>query len=130
LNYKTDVLDPGFVKQDEKGTGIQSPNMNMVSFGVAADPSGRIWVNTFLRQMTREEEGARVSVGGATRVVRESKIEKMDIHTLEIFSPDGILLGSIPLNHLAHGVRIFGDSLFIWERNNAIIYQYRIVTQP
>jgi hypothetical protein len=51
----------------------------------------------------------------------------MDIHKLEVFDAEGVLLGEIPLNHLAHGIRIFGDTLFVWERNNSIFYQYRII---
>jgi hypothetical protein len=127
LNYGTEVIDKGFVRRDEKGTGIQQPKMNMVSYGIAVDGTGRVWVNTFDRQMKPEEMGGSISVGGVTRRVRESKIEKMDIHKLEIFDPDGVLLGAIPLNHLVHGLRIFGDTLFIWDRENTIVYQYRIV---
>jgi hypothetical protein len=51
----------------------------------------------------------------------------IDIDKLEIFSPDGVLLGEIPLPHHAHGIRIFGDNLFIREYYNTIFYQYRIV---
>jgi hypothetical protein len=127
LNFGTEVIDPGYIKKDETGTGIQAPQLNMVSMGIAADQAGRIWVNTYRRQMSREEQGGSISVGGQIRSVKAAKIEKMDIHMLEVFGPDGVLLGEIPLNHLAHGIRIFGDMLFIWERNNAIYYQYRIV---
>jgi hypothetical protein len=99
----------------------------MVSLGIAADGKGRIWVNTFRRQMSLEEQGARLSVGGMTRTLAEPKIEKLDVFKLEIFSPDGLLLGEIPLSHHAHGIRIFGDNLFIWERNNTTYYQYKII---
>lgn len=130
LNYGTEVIDKGFIRRDERGTGIQAPTMNMVSFGIAADGAGRIWVNTFSRQMTPEEQGASMTVGGVMRTMKQAKIEKMDIHKLEIFAPDGVALGEIPLNHLVHGLRIFGDTLFIWERNNAMVYQYRIIEIP
>jgi hypothetical protein len=102
----------------------------MVSFGIAADGAGRIWVNTFNRQMTPEEQGASITVGGATRTTKQANIEKMDIHKLEILDPEGVLLGDIPLDHVAHGIRIFGDTLFIWERNNAMVYHYRIIEIP
>lgn len=130
LNYGTEVLDKGKVETSERGTSIQAPRMNMVSMGIAVDGAGRIWVNTYDRQMKPEEQGASITVGGATRTTKQANIEKMDIHKLEIFDPDGVLLGEIPLNHLAHGIRIFGDALFIWERNNAMVYQYRIVEIP
>jgi hypothetical protein len=130
LNYGTEVIDKGFIRSDERGTGIQQPRMNMVSMGIAADGAGRIWVNTYDRQMKPEEQGSSITVGGATRTTKQANIEKMDIHKIEIFDPDGVLLGEIPLNHLAHGLRIFGDSLFVWERNNAMVYQYRIIEIP
>jgi len=99
----------------------------MVSMGVAADAKGRVWVNTYNRQMAKEEQTMTMSVGGATRRTQEGKITRMDIHKLEVFDADGVLLGEIMLNHLAHGLRIFGDTLFVWERNNAVFYQYKIV---
>lgn len=127
LNYGTDVIDKGFIERSERGTSIQAPRMNIVSMGIAADGKGRIWVNTFRRQMSMEEQGLRVSGGGINRTLAEPKIEKMDVFKLEIFSPDGVLLGEIPLSHHAHGIRIFGDNLFIWERNNTTYYQYKII---
>jgi sugar lactone lactonase YvrE len=130
LNYGTEVIEKGFIRTDERGSGIQAPTMNMVSFGIAADGAGRIWVNTYDRQMKPEERTASMSVGGVSRTVKQGKIEKLDIHKLEIFDPAGVLLGEIPLNHLVHGLRIFGDFLFVWERDNAIVYQYRIVEIP
>jgi len=127
LKYGTDVIDKGSIERSERGTSIQAPRMNMVSMGIAADGKGRIWVNTLRRQMSLEEQGSRVSAGGVNRTLAEPKIEKMDVYKLEIFSPDGVLLGEIPLNHHAHGIRIFGDTLFVWERNNTTYYQYKII---
>jgi sugar lactone lactonase YvrE len=127
LNYGTEVISKGRMERSERGTSIQAPILNMVSMGIAADAKGRVWVNTYHRQMTKEERGSTLSAGGATRTMREGKTAKMDIHKLEVLDRDGILLGEIPLNHLAHGIRIVGDKLFVWERTNAIFYQYRIV---
>ena len=127
LNYGTEVIDKGFVRSDEKGTSVQAPTLNMVSMGITADAKGRVWVNTYNRQMAKEEQTMTLSVGGATRRTQEGKIAKMDIHKLEVFDADGVFLGAIPLNHLAHGIRIFGDTLFVWERNNAVFYQYKMI---
>ena len=127
LNYDTKVHDKGFIRRDNMGTSIQAPTMNYVSGGISVDGKGRIWINTFNRQMTKEEMGMSISVGGVTRKMQEPKIQKMDIFKLEIFDPEGILLGEIPLDHLAHGIRIFDDTLFIWDTQNTKYYQYEII---
>ncbi|MEN6311670.1 MAG: NHL repeat-containing protein [Acidobacteriota bacterium] len=128
LNYGTEVMDKGGIKHMfDGGAAILSPRMNDVSMGIAADAKGRIWVNTYNRQPAREEMGESVSVGNARRVTREAKIIKMDIYKLEVFDPDGVLLGEIPLAHLASGLRIAGDLLFIWEDADDAIYEYRII---
>jgi tripartite motif-containing protein 71 len=118
LDYGT-----GYVKGGTK----QGMPMNVVSRGIAADGKGRIWVITNRRQLTQEERGKRISAVGVTRMIAEPKIDKMDIYKLEIFSPEGVFLGEIPLNHLAGDIRIFGDTLFIWEYSNTTFYQYKIV---
>ena len=130
LNYGTDVIEKGFITRRLGGVGITAPNMNQVSSGIAADGKGRIWVITLRRQLTKDEMGLRTSVtsdaGRVSRKVTEPKVVKGDIYKLEIFSPDGIFLGEIPLTHNAHGIRIFGDKLFIREYDNTIFYQYKI----
>ncbi len=127
LPYGTEVLDKGFIKRDDRGTSVQSPRMNLVSGGLAVDGKGRPWVITWNRQMAPEEQTSTVSVGGSSRTIQRGRIARMDIHKLEIFGPDGALLGAVPLTHLAHGIRICGDMLFIWDREEAAVYQYRIV---
>lgn len=127
LNYTTDVIDKGSIRRDDKGTAVQGPTLNMVSHGIAADDKNRIWVNTLRRQMSPEEQGLQVQGGGRTRIIKEAKEGLMDVYQLEIFDRDGIFLGEIPLTHHVHGIRIFGDYLFVWERNNTTYYQYRII---
>ena len=58
LNYGTEVIDKGMVERSERGITIQQPRMNMVSMGIACDGNGRVWVNTWNRQMSPEEAGA------------------------------------------------------------------------
>ena len=125
LNYGTDVIDKGYIHQDYKGIRIQAPFLNTVSVGIAADGRGRLWLITLDRQMTKEETGSEIVAGGKRKIV-EPIIHKMDIYKLEVFGPDGILLGDIPLHHAAHGIRIWGEFLFLWELNTATVYQYRI----
>jgi hypothetical protein len=125
LNYHTEVIDKGYIRRDSQGTTGRPPYMNTVSWGIAADCLGRLWVITQNRQMTREEMGEEV-VGGGRRKTVEPVIKKMDIYKLEVFGPGGLLLSEIPLTHVAQGIRICGEFLFIWERNTATVYQYRI----
>jgi hypothetical protein len=51
----------------------------------------------------------------------------MDIFKLEIYGSDGILLGEIQLDHIAQGIRIYKNNMFIWEFPNARYFQYEII---
>ena len=132
LNYGTEVIEKGFISRKRGYTGVQGPKMNIVSSGIAADGKGRIWVITLRRQLANEERAfgssvVRSDVGVVARTKAQPKVVKEDVYKLEIFSPDGVLLGEIPLTHHAHGIRIFGDNLFIQEYYNTIFYQYKII---
>jgi len=133
LNYGTDVIEKGSISQRRGYVGVQGPKMNIVSRGIAADGKGRIWVITLCRQLADEERAPGGSVvttdaGAVSRKIpSQPKVVKGDVYKLEIFSPDGVLLGEIPLTHHAHGIRIFGNNLFILESYNTIFYQYKIV---
>ncbi len=132
LTYGTDVIEKGFISRGRGYRGVQGPKMNMVSNGIAADGKGRIWVITLRRQLTKEEMGSGGSVvttdAAVSRILpTQPKVVKGDAYKLEIYSPAGVLLGEIPLEHHAHGIRIFGDNLFIREYYNTIFYQYKII---
>jgi len=131
LAYTTDKIE----KRATKTAWSQAPKMNSVSSGIAADGKGRIWVITYNRQLADEERaGGRpattISTGAGVisrKAPAQPKVVKADAFKLEVFSPDGLLLGELPLAHHAHDIRIFGDNLFIREYYNAIFYQYKIV---
>jgi hypothetical protein len=132
LNYETDVIEKGYISRSRRGVGVQGPKMNWVSYGIAADGKDRIWVITLRRQLTNEERAfgssvVRSDVGVVAQKRTQPKVVKEDVYKLEIFGPDGIFLGEIPLTHHAHGIRIFGDNLFIRENYNTIFYQYKII---
>lgn len=128
LNYGTEPLSMGHVERTaDGGTSIQGPQLNYVSNGIAVDSKGRAWVATFNRQLTREEEGSVISAPGIKRVESAPELEKIDAYKLEIFDPDGILLGEMRLDHRVHGMRICKNYLFTWERNFAKYYQYEII---
>jgi sugar lactone lactonase YvrE len=128
LAYDTKVLDKGFINRPEDGgIAVQSPQMNTVSRGISVDSRGSIWVLTMNRQMEPEEITQTISAGGASQTVQKGKIKSMDIYKLEIFDSEGVFLGEILLDHLAHGMRIQKDFLFISDAENAQYYQYQIV---
>lgn len=127
LNYSTDVLKNGYIKRPSGGIMIQAPDMNEVSKGISLDSKKRIWVLTLNRQFEPEEKTMKGSGMGVTQILQQGIIKKMDIYKLEIYEPNGILLGEIQLKHLADGIRIQKDFLFIWEVDNAKYYQYRII---
>jgi len=128
LNYGTEPLFMGSVERKASGSiTIQGPQLNHVSNGIAVDSKGRAWIATLNRQPTREEEGEVIIAPGVSRVEGASELEKIDAYKLEIFDPDGILLGEMRLDHRVHGMRIYKNYLFTWERNFAKYYQYEII---
>jgi sugar lactone lactonase YvrE len=128
LNYDTKVIDRGMINRPEGGgITVNTPQMNTVSRGIGLDSKGRIWVLTMNRQLEPEEQTQTVSVGGARKTTQKGKIKKMDIYKLEIFDNEGVFLGEIPLDHLAHRMRIQKDFLFVLDAENVRYYQYRIV---
>ncbi len=88
----------------------------------------RSWFLGFNRHLSREETSSEVmsSTGNTSKRVG-AEIKKLDVYKLEIFDGDGVLLGEIALDHLANGLRIYGDYLYIWEYENTKYYHYRIV---
>lgn len=127
LNYSTDVIKNGHIERPGGGTMIQAPEMNEVSKGISTDSKGRIWVLTLNRQFEPEEKTMKRGAAGMTQILQQGIIKKMNIYKLEIYDPNGILLGEIMLNHLADGIRIQKDFLFIWEVDNAKYYQYKVI---
>jgi len=128
LNYGTQPISMGHVERKaDGGTTTQGPQLNTVANAITVDSGGRAWVATLNRQLTREEMGEVITAPGARRVQRTAEREKIDAYKLEIFDPDGLLLGEMRLDHRVHGMRIHKDHLFIWERNFAKYYQYEII---
>lgn len=128
LNYGTEPISMGSVERKANGgIIIRVPQLNHVSNGIAVDSKGRAWIATLNRQPTREEEREVNSVSGVKRVESASELEKIDAYKLEIFDPDGILLGEMRLEHRVHGMRIYKNYLFTWERDFAKYYHYEII---
>ena len=136
LDYSTDPpKDKGKREASGGGLTIRMPRMNQCAEGIAVDGQGRIWVVTLNRQ-TREEEqvGVNMSVnmsGGERKMSMKADgntdLRTTDMYKLEVFSPEGELLGSLPLDHFIDGITIKGDRLFLWDAmRGAKFFEYRI----
>ncbi len=126
LNYDTKPISPGSMKRTAQGLAIIQPQLNSVSTGIAVDARGRAWVATLDRQLTQQEEGEVVTTPGFRKVKAAADSERIDAYKLEIYDPEGMLLGELKLDHRMHGLRICKDFLFIWESNFDRVYQYEI----
>lgn len=116
---------------------IRMPDMNRCSIGIAADSEGRVWVAGMNRQL-RDDEKVQAEVrvmmdGGGRRAmsmkpVGSTDIRQTDAFRLEVFSPEGELLGMLPLVHFVDDLVINGDRLYILDKmRGSQYYEYRIV---
>lgn len=136
LDYSTDrPIDKGKREASGGGVMIQGPRMNQCAEGIAVDSSGRIWVVTLNRQPRENEQvdiNMSVSMSGGERKMSmkpagKTDLRTTDIYKLEVFSPDGELLGSLPVDHFVDGIIIKGDRLFLWDAlRGAKFYEYKI----
>jgi hypothetical protein len=131
LNYETKVLEKGKYEATATMSRYTGPKMNMCSRGIAADNAGRIWVVTCRRQI-KPEEVIKISQSGSAAGVsikREGNtdLRTTDIYELEIFDRDGVLLSRLPLTHFVDGIWIFGNRLYLLDRERGVTYyQYEI----
>ncbi len=112
LPYSTKPLSEGFMTSDERGRGIQAPNMNWVSFGVASDGKQRVWVITVADELNSKN--------------MEEDMYNSDMYKLEVFDADGLLLQEIPLSHPCHGIRAHENQLLLLDYSESKVYQYKI----
>jgi hypothetical protein len=138
LNYGTEVKKKGKIETSGgRMMGTSGPEMNSCSVGIAVDAKGRSWVVTFARQLRKEEQVQTTMMmvggrGGASNVSVKTEgntdLRTTDAFKLEIFDGDGVLLGEVPLTHFADVIRVFGDRLFLIDRERGVtVYEYRIV---
>ena len=137
LGYGTEVKKKGKFDTSGGGVSMSSPEMNNCSAGIDVDGKGRSWVLTYARQLRKDEQvqTSMTSVGGPAGVDNVSiktegntDLRTTDAYRLDVFDPDGVLLGEISLTHFADVLRIAGDRLFLIDRERGVtVYQYRIV---
>jgi DNA-binding beta-propeller fold protein YncE len=140
LNYASGVLKKGKMERvSSGGMNISSPEVNICSAGIAVDEKSRMWVVTLSRQLRQEEKVRTSSMivsggggGGVSNVSRKTEgntdLRTTDAYKLEIFDPDGVLLGEIPLTHFVNSIRIISDNLFLLDQERGVtFYQYKII---
>jgi sugar lactone lactonase YvrE len=137
LPYSMEIKDKG--KTESAGGNrfsIRMPRLNRCASGIAVDGKGRVWVVTLARQLKENERvgvGVTMSMsagGGRTigyKVEGDTEIRTTDAYKLEVFDPDGVLLGSLPLDFFVDGAFIYGDRLFLVDRYRGVQFrEYRI----
>ena len=137
LNY--DVSAPK-AKGSRSGSGgrmiVRMPDMNRVANGIAVDDKGRVWVVTNKRQIKEDEQvgtNVQVSMMGGQRsttysVEGNTDVEETDMYRLEVFDPEGVLLGSIQLDRFVDGIHIDKDRIFFLDQMRGMqYYVYNIV---
>jgi len=127
--------DRGKMEAKSGQVSVQMPRLNQCANGIAVDETGRVWVVTLTRQAREDEQvGVAMSVmstGGerkmSMKVQGNTEIQKTDMYRLEVFSPEGELLGSLAVDHFVDGITIKGNRLFLWDGlRGAKFYEYRI----
>jgi len=137
LPYSMEIKDKGEIKREGGSMTIRGPQLNRCAAGVAVDGRGRIWIVTLTRQLKKEEQvGTGVTAtmdgsGGRTigyKVQGEGQeLRTTDAYKLEVFGPDGALLGSLPLDSFVDGIFIYGDRLFLMDTFRGTQFkEYRI----
>jgi len=132
LNFSTELMEKGRMEATGNSMSYYSPKMNRCTIGVSVDSKNRVWVITMTRQLKTEEQiGVMMSSGpgGVSRKISgNTDLRTTDAYKLDVFDPDGLLLGSMPIGHFADGIRIAGDSLFLLDQMRGVkYYQYRIL---
>ncbi|MCP4723815.1 MAG: hypothetical protein GY863_02200 [bacterium] len=134
LDY--DVKEPEKAKVERSGgnVSISMPEITFVSNAISVDSKGRIWVCTANRQLKDDEKISKsISITSETstpsiKVDGNTEITKTDMYDLEIYSPEGTLLGKIRLDHFVDAIKIYGDKLYILDENRGMqYYEYRII---
>lgn len=137
LNY--DVSAPK-AKGSRSGSGgtmvVRMPEMNRVSSGIAVDDKGRVWVITNRRQIKEDEKvetNVSVSMMGGQRSTNYSvrgntDVQETDMYQLEIYDPEGVLLGTIQLDKFADNIYIRKDRIYILDLMRGMQYhEYKII---
>ncbi|MCX6560183.1 MAG: NHL repeat-containing protein [Candidatus Aminicenantes bacterium] len=141
LAYSMEIKAKGEMKTGNSSGGgqtvsIRMPDLARCAGGTAVDSKGRLWVVTLDRQL-RENEKVSVSMmmsnnGGAISGKQEAKgavdVRTTDAYRLEVYEPDGVLLGSVPVKTFVDGIFIKGDRLFLLDKVRGVqFHEFKII---
>jgi hypothetical protein len=132
LDFSTKLIQKGEQKITANSASFVAPKFNRVAVGIAADDRGRAWVVTCDRQIRKEEEvtimiSGSVDRGSTRKTVGNTDLRTTDMYKLEVFGPDGVLLGQIPLAHFVDMIYLHKDRLFLLDRDRGVtFYEYKI----
>lgn len=61
-------------------------------------------------------------------VAGNTDVRKTDMYQLEVYTPDGVLLGKLPLTHFVDDIRINKDNLYLLDKMRGMkYYEYKII---
>ena len=137
LPYSMEIKDKGEIKRSGSNVTVREPELNRCASGVAVDAKGRVWIATMTRQLKEEEQvGMMMTMtidgsGGRTMGMKPQgegqELRTTDAYKLEVYSADGVLLGSLPLDFFVDGIFVFGDRLFLMDKLRGTQFrEYRI----
>jgi sugar lactone lactonase YvrE len=140
LGYSMEIKGKGEMKSENRGGGqavtLRMPDMSRCASGAAVDGKGRLWVATLARQL---KESERVSiqasmsndngiVSGSQKATGAVDLRTTDAYKLEVYGPDGALLGSIPVKTFVDAIFIRGDRLFLLDKVRGVqFHEFKII---
>lgn len=116
---------------------IRMPQMNRCASGITVDEKGRVWVVGYERQINEDERVQTeiimgIDAGGRRSMSMKPKgntdVRETDAFRLEIYSPEGMLLGKIQLGHFVDDIFINGDRIYMLDKmRGSQYYEYKII---
>ncbi len=116
---------------------IRMPQMNRCATGIAVDDKGRVWVTGLNRQINEDEKvqtsiTVNMDAGGKRSMSIKPKgntdVRETDAFRLEVYSPEGVLLGKVQLDHFVDDILINGDKIYMLDKmRGSQYYEYRII---
>jgi len=98
--------------------------------GLAVDSEDRIWVVSYTRKWERDEIIHRSYINGQEQISGDRSLTETDMFAIQVFSPEGVLLQTIPLTHYCDDLAIIGDTVYILDRDRlGQFYVYRITDE-